>query len=157
MGAFRLRICWGRFFSPTAGLFGASVLAFVVVSPLPAEARFLNAQLEAHAACDAGLPGANVFRSVGPCLGKKDNFGKAESPAISGKLGAVLAAELYCRLGTDMSALTDTSRPYLPPASPHRVIEADLASAVEWLGSGLAPDLRMQKPQGFLVAHRPDG
>ena len=128
MGASTLRRLGDRLLSPAAGVFGAGFLAFVVVFPTTSEASPNGNPLEVSTECSAQPQVRGAIRVAAPCKGKalaKDTITKRR--LFSGKLGAALAALLYCR------------------------------KSVEWPGGRLSPAPDKAVIQAFTDARLPDG
>jgi hypothetical protein len=102
-------------------------------------------------------PGRNPVAA--PCKGKalaKDTITKRR--LFSGKLGAALAALLYCRKSVDVSALSGKAAACLPHTSPtQRLLDTNGAAAVEWPGGRLSPAPDKAVIQAFTDARLPDG
>ena len=158
MGASALRRLGDRLFSPAAGVFGAGFLAFVVVFPTTSEASPNGNPLEVSTECSAQPQVRGAIRVAAPCKGKalaKDTITKRR--LFSGKLGAALAALLYCRKSVDVSALSGKAAACLPHTSPtQRLLDTNGAAAVEWPGGRLSP-LPKAIIQAFTDARLPDG
>ena len=148
MGAFALRRPRGRLLSPRAGAFGAGFLAFAIMLPTAGEARLSAHQLEIRKECSTQLPGRSWIRGAGPCKGQV--LAPAVLPQrvfISGKLGAALAADLYCR------TVVDRRLPIY--AKGHGLLAASLAAAAAdqcqrqlTPSSGRPADLNLQPDTG---------
>ena len=158
MGASALRRLGDRLFSPAAGVFGAGFLAFVVVFPTTSEASPNGSPL-VSTECSAQPQVRGAIRVAAPCKGKalaKDTITKRR--LFSGKLGAALAALLYCRKSVDVSALSGKAAACLPHTSPtHRLLDTNGAAAVEWPGGRLSPAPDKAVIQAFTDARLPDG
>ena len=159
MGASALRRLGDRLFSPAAGVFGAGFLAFVVVFPTTSEASPNGKPLEVSTECSAQPQVRGAIRVAAPCKGKaraKDTITKRR--LFSGKLGAALAALLYCRKSVDVSALSGKAAACLPHTSPsQRLLDTNGAAAVEWPGGRLSPAPDKAVIQAFTDARLPDG
>src|SRR6185312_6487287 len=159
MGAFALRRLGNRLLSPTAGVLGAGFLALVVVFPTTGEARPNGNPLEVSTECSAQPQVRGAIRVAAPCQGKmlaKDVVPKRRP--FSGKLGAALAAVLYCRKSVDVSELSGDAAACLPHPSPsQRVLVTNGDAAVEWPGGRLSPALDKAIIQAFTGARLPDG
>ena len=159
MGASTLRRLGDRLFSPAAGVFGAGFLAFVVVFPTTSEASPNGNPLEVSTECSAQPQVRGAIRVAAPCKGKvlaKDAIPKRR--LFSGKLGAALAAVLYCRKSVDVSELSGDAAACLPHPSPsQRLIDTNGDAAVEWLGGRLSPVPDKAIIQAFTNARLPDG
>jgi hypothetical protein len=124
-----------RLFSPIVGLLGAGFLAVVVMLPTAAEARFHGRNLAISKECTASSPERGILRTVGPCKGAAliKTTMLPERITVSGKLGAALAAELYCRAWSiSVSEFRRKPIAYLPYPVSHRIIEVEAGEAVEW-------------------------
>ena len=158
MGASALRRLGDRLFSPAAGVFGAGFLAFVVVFPTTSEASPNGSPL-VSTECSAQPQVRGAIRVAAPCKGKalaKDTITKRR--LFSGKLGATLAALLYCRKSVDVSALSGKAAACLPHTSPsQRLLDTNGAAAVEWPGGRLSPAPDKAVIQAFTDARLPDG
>ena len=158
MGASTLRRLGDRLFSPAAGVFGAGFLAFVVVFPTTSEASPNGSPL-VSTECSAQPQVRGAIRVAAPCKGKalaKDTITKRR--LFSGKLGAALAALLYCRKSVDVSALSGKAAACLPHTSPsQRLLDTNGAAAVEWPGGRLSPAPDKAVIQAFTDARLPDG
>jgi hypothetical protein len=159
MGAFALRRLGDRLLSPTAGVFGAGFLALVVVFPTTGEVRPNGNPLEVSMECSAQPQVRGAIRVAAPCTSKvlaKDTIPKRR--LFGGKLGAVLAAALYCRKSVDVSELSGDAAACLPhPAPSQRLIDTNGDAAVEWPGGRLSPALDKSIIQAFTNARLPDG
>ena len=158
MGASTLRRLGDRLFSPAAGVFGAGFLAFVVVFPTTSEASPNGSPL-VSTECSAQPQVRGAIRVAAPCKGNalaKDTITKRR--LFSGKLGAALAALLYCRKSVDVSALSGKAAACLPHTSPsQRLLDTNGAAAVEWPGGRLSPAPDKAVIQAFTDARLPDG
>ena len=160
MGEFALRRLGDRLLSPTAGVVGAGFLAFVVVLPTASEARVRAYQLEVGKECNAQPLTRGVIRVTAPC--REQTLAKAVMPErwlISGKAGARLAVDLYCRTSSvDVSEFERKAPACLPHPSPsQRLIDANGVEAVEWPGGGFAPAPDTGIIGANKVARLPDG
>ena len=157
MGASTLRRLGDRLFSPAAGVFGAGFLAFVVVFPTTSEASPNGNPLEVSTECSAQPQVRGAIRVAAPCKAlAKDTITKRR--LFSGKLGAALAALLYCRKSVDVSALPGKAAACLPHTSPsQRLLDTNGAAAVEWPGGRLSPAPDRAVIQAFTDARLPDG
>ena len=159
MGASALRRLGDRLFSPAAGVFGAGFLALVVVFPTTSEASPNGNPLEISTECSAQPQVRGAIRVAAPCQGKmlaKDVVPKRR--LFSGKLGAALAAVLYCRKSVDVSELSGDAAAFLPHPSPsQRLIDTNGDAAVEWPGGSLSPAPGKGSIQAFTDARLPDG
>ena len=156
MGASKLGRLGDRLFSPAAGVFGAGFLAFVVVFPT---ASPNGNPLEVSTECSAQPQVRGAIRAAAPCKGKalaKDT--RTNRRLFSGKLGAALAALLYCRKSVDVSELSGDAAACLPHPSPsQRLIDTNGDDAVEWPGGRLSPVPDRATIQAFTDARLPDG
>lgn len=159
MGAFALRRLGDRLLSPTAGVLGAGFLALVVVFPTTGEARPNGNPLEVSTECSAHPQVRGAIRVAAPCQDKvlaKDVVPKRR--LFSGKLGAALAAVLYCRKSVDVSEVSGDAAACLPHPSPsQRLIDTNGDAAVEWLDGRLSPVADKAIIQAFTDARLPDG
>ena len=159
MGAFALRRLGGRLLSPTAGVLGAGFLALVVVFPTTGEASPNGNPLQVSTECSAQPQVRGAIRVAAPCKGKvlaKDAIPKRR--LFSGKLGAALAALLYCRKSVDVSEVSGDAAACLPHPSPsQRLIDTNGDAAVEWLDDRLSPVADKAIIQAFTDARLPDG
>lgn len=159
MGAFAPRRLGDRLLSLAAGVFGPGFLALVIVFPTTGEARPNGNPLEVSMECSAQPQVRGAIRVAAPCTGKvlaKDTIPKRR--LIGGKLGAALAAALYCGKSVDVSELAGDAAACLPhPAPSQRLIDTNGDAAVEWPGGWLPPALDESIIQAFTNARLPDG
>ena len=136
------------------------LLAFAVVLPTAGEARLSAHQLEIRKECSTQLPGRSWVRGAGPCRGQ------VSAPTvlpqrvfISGKLGAALAADLYCRVSsTDVSQFKQKATACLPhPSPPQRLINAESNAIAEWPAGRFDPAPDKGMIEALSVARLPDG
>jgi len=159
MGAFALRRLGDRLLSPTAGVVGAGFLAFVVVFPTASGARTAD-QLKVGKECNVQPLTRGGIRVASPC--RRRTLAKAVMPErrlISGKAGARLAVELFCRTpSADVSEFERRAPACLPHPSPsQRLIDANGVEAAEWPDGGFAPAPDTAMIEAYTVARLPDG
>ena len=135
-------------------------LAFAIMLPTAGEARLSAHQLEIRKECSTQLPGRSWIRGAGPCKGLV--LAPAVFPPrvfISGKLGAALASDLYCRLSsTHLSQFTQKATACLPhPSPPQRLINAKSNDVVEWSAGRFEPAADTGVIEAFPVGRQPDG
>lgn len=108
MGAFALRRPRGRRLLPRAGFIGVGLLAFAIMFPTAGEARLRAHQLEIRKECSTQQPERSWIRGAGSCKGQLSAPTLLpQRVLVSGKLGAALAADLYCRTSSiDLSEFT---------------------------------------------------
>ena len=115
MGASTLRRLGDRLFSPAAGCSRAGFLAFVVAFPTTSEASPNGKPLEVSTECTRNRgPGRNPAGSYLQGAGGAEKDARTKRRLFSGKLGAALAAVLYCRKSVDVSALSGNAAACLP-------------------------------------------
>jgi hypothetical protein len=140
-------------------MLGAVFLAFAITFPTVGEARLSAHQLEIPTECSPQLPGRLWIRGAGPCKGQVSVPSVLpQRMLISGKLGAALGADLYCRTSpTDISEFTRKATACLPhPPSPQRLIAAS-GDAVEWPSNRFDPVADTGMVEGFSDTRVRDG
>lgn len=160
MGAFALRRPRGRRLLPRAGFIGVGLLAFAIMFPTAGEARLRAHQLEIRKECSTQQPERSWIRGAGSCKGQLSAPTLLpQRVLVSGKLGAALAADLYCRTSSiDLSEFTRKATAALPlPSPPQRPIDLSGNLAVEWPSGRFDPGPDTGMIEAFVVARRPDG
>jgi hypothetical protein len=168
MGAFASLRVGAQRRAAHAQSFGAILFVVLVLFPVQSEAHvglqqtgFIEQQgeYEFRKDCTARSPQSRAWiRGAGTCTAEFSLRVLPHRMLISGKVGEVLAAMLYCRSGSALTQFSRRAPACLPlPAPPQRLLSAASNEFTEWPADKLAPAKDQGRIEAFAFRHLPDG